>query len=128
MPDGDFWLSGSVGCVLTVVLGPVVPLAPAVGGAVAGYVAAESPKEGLRVGALAGGLAFAVLFLVAIYVGDLLFVYYLGSMYSIPPVALVAGSFGQVGSAHSVALAVLINFVLVVGLSSLSGAIGSYAG
>lgn len=128
MPDGDFWLGGTVGCVLTVVLGPVVPLAPAVGGAVAGYMTADSPKEGLRIGAVAGGLAFAVLFLGAIYVGDLLFVYYLGSMYSIPPVALVAGLFGQVGSAHSVALAVLINLVLVVTLAGLGGVVGSYAG
>jgi hypothetical protein len=85
---GETWLNAVAGGVVTLVVAPVLPFAPVLGGSLAGYLEAgergAGRADGLRVGALAGVVAFVALLVFAVVLGNLLFAVLTG-LVGVPP-------------------------------------------
>lgn len=117
----ETWFNTVVGGVVTLVLAPVLPLAPVLGGAVAGYLEADERGargvDGLRVGALAGLVAFVALLVFAVLLGNLLFAVLTG-LVGVPP-----GFVSGLGLLVFVVGAVF-GALYVVGLSAVGGWLG----
>lgn len=115
MGQGDTWLNGVIGAVITIALS-FTGFSPLLGGAVAGYLQEAPPKQGVRVGAISGGVAIIPMFL------------------------LLVGGFGVIASVSEAGMGVpggfeiaifglvLVPMLLVwfVGLSAVGGYIGAY--
>jgi len=118
---GETWFNAVVGGVVTLVLAPVLPFAPVLGGAVAGYLEADERgtgrADGLRVGATAGVVAFLALLVFAVLLGNLLFAVLTG-LVGVPP-AFVSG-FGLL----VFVVGALFGALYVVGLSAVGGWLG----
>lgn len=118
---GETWFNAVVGGVVTLVLAPVLPFAPVLGGAVTGYLEADERgagrADGLRVGAFAGVVAFLALLVFAVLLGNLLFALLTGVV-GVPP-AFISG----LGVAVFL-LGALFGALYVVGLSAVGGWLG----
>ncbi len=118
---GETWLNAVLGGVVTLVLAPVLPFAPVLGGAVVGYLEADEwgarRADGLRVGAIAGVVAFVALLVFAFLLGNLLFAVLTGVV-GAPP-----GFVSGLGLAVFV-LGALFGALYVVGLSAVGGWLG----
>ena len=117
----ETWLNAVVGGVVTLVLAPVLPFAPVLGGAVAGYLEAGERgvrrASGLRVGAAAGTVAFVALLVFAVLLGNLLFAVLTG-LVGAPP-----GFVSGLGFAVFL-FGALFGALYVVGLSAVGGWLG----
>jgi hypothetical protein len=112
-----------IGALVNLLLAPVLPFAPVLGGAVSGYLQDGDRSDGLRVGALAGVLSAIALVVLFFIVGNLL-------------LAVVTGVVGGPRMGPGMRLpglgvavllvAVLVAGVYVVGLSALGGYLGVY--
>jgi hypothetical protein len=116
----DTWLHAVLGGVATLVLAPVLPFAPVLGGGIAGYLEAEEGcSDGLRVGAYAGAFAFVSLLALAVFFGGLLFAVVTGVVGGPPPFVSGAGVLLLV-------IGAVFGAIYVVGLSALGGLLGVY--
>jgi hypothetical protein len=118
MAEGDTLTNAVLGAVVSVVLTPLVPFAPVVGGMVAGYLEGGDRDAGLRVGAISGGVALVPLFVFGVLLANV-FLFFLSGAFGVPR---AVGGFGLV------ALVVLTLFAVVytVGLSAGGGWLGNY--
>ncbi len=120
MGEGDTILNAVLGAVASVVLGPVVPFAPVLGGAIAGYLQGGSRNDGIRVGAYAGLIALIPLFLLFMIVGSAFFAVMAGGMGMGMP-----GGFAGLG-AIVLLMAFLFTALYTVGLCIIGGWLGNY--
>ena len=145
---GSRLLNAVVGAATTVVLAPLVPFSPVVGGALAGYFESDEADEaadsgeragdgpsgdgpsgdGLRVGALSGAIAFVPLVLLFALFGALLLGFFTGTLMGGMPMPGGPGGPGMVGGLGAIALvfAALVGALYVVGLSAVGGWVGVY--
>lgn len=120
MAEGDTGVNVVLGAIATIILGPIVPLAPILGGALAGYLQGGDRNDGLRVGIYAGLVALIPLFLLFFLVGSVFFAVMAGSM--------GAGMPGGVAGLGTVVIVTAFVFTALytVGLSALGGWLGNY--
>jgi hypothetical protein len=119
----ETWVNAVAGGTVTLVLAPVLPFAPVLGGALAGYLEAGERGtrrvDGFRAGALAGVVAFVALLVFAVLLGNLLFALLTG-LVGVPP-----GFVSGLGLLVFVVGAVF-GALYVVGLSAVGGWLGVY--
>ncbi|MEF8887205.1 MAG: DUF5518 domain-containing protein [Haloarculaceae archaeon] len=119
----ETWVNAVAGGIVTLVLAPVLPFAPVLGGALAGYLEAGERgtrrPDGFRVGALAGVVAFVALLVFAVLLGNLLFAVLTGL------VGVPQGFVSGLGLLVFVVGAVF-GALYVVGLSAVGGWLGVY--
>jgi hypothetical protein len=118
MAEGDTFVNAVLGAVATLVLTPLVPFAPVLGGLVAGYLEGRDRDAGLRVGAVSGAVALIPLVLVGFFAANV-FLFFVDV--SMGP-GWVMGGFGILALAFVVVFAA----VYTVGLSALGGWLGNY--
>jgi hypothetical protein len=118
MADGDTLVNAVLGAVISVVLTPLVPFAPVVGGTLAGYLEGGDRDAGLRVGALSGGIALVPLFLLGILLASV-FLFVLSGGFGVPR---AAGGLGLVVLSFGAAFVA----VYTIGLSAVGGWLGNY--
>ncbi len=118
MAEGDTFVNAVLGAVTTLVLTPLVPFAPVLGGLVAGYLEGGDRDAGLRVGAVSGAVALLPLVLVAVFAANV-FLFFVGV--SMGPGRMLGGL-----GVLALAVGVVIVAVYTVGLSTLGGWLGNY--
>jgi len=114
-----------VGAVATLVLAPLLPLSPVVGGGASGYLEARRDgdrADGLWTGVGAGLIAVVVLAAVLVLFGTLFFGFLTGGM---GPGPMGPGRFGGFTTVAFLLVAVL-GAAYVVGLSGVGGWLGVY--
>jgi hypothetical protein len=118
MADGDTLVNAVLGAVVSVVLTPLVPFAPVVGGVAAGYLEGGDRTAGLRIGAVSGAIALVPLLVLAVVVANVLFVFLAGGM----GMSRMVGGLGFL----ALFLGAGVAAVYTVGLSALGGWLGNY--
>jgi hypothetical protein len=118
MAEGETLVNAVLGAVVSVVLAPLVPFAPVVGGMVAGYLEGGDRSAGLRVGALSGGVALVPLLVLGVVLANV-FVFVLSGAVGVPR---AVGGLGLV----VLLLGTVFLAVYTVGLSTAGGWLGNY--
>ncbi len=117
MSDRTTWSNAVLGGFVIYFATPLIPLAPAFGGALAGYLEDGTGDAGLRVGLFAGSLAYVALAVTIFVAGNLL----------LAAVAATNSGLGELLAALRptvLLLTILGSLLYVVGLAGLGGWLG----
>lgn len=103
MSERSTWSNIVLGTFVIYFATPLIPFAPAFGGAIVGYLEEGTPREGFRVGLFAGSLAYATLAVTLFLAGNLLFAAVIATdsgltelLTALEPAVLVAGFLGSI--------------------------------
>lgn len=119
MASGETLTNALIGALVTIVVTPVLPFAPLLGGVVSGYLQGGDSSDGITVGAIAGVFALLPLLLILVVLGNVfLFLFALTG----EGVLVLLGSLGVA----AVVLLIVFGLIYVVLLSALGGWVGNY--